>query len=843
MLPGSDFGAWSGERPGAGRTRETLPIFLMLAVLISYTVLTNLGGALSLPWYYNTEEFPFVQEVLRFVEGDFRQEFFDIPGTPLITLATLLWWPAYKVCSIAGCASASDGARAFSLEHIQALYVMMRLLSCLFFALSVSLTYAIGRRILNRAGGAAAALLLALHPVLGMSLYHLRIEPANLFVVLLAWWLILQACDRQSYGLFLLSGGMAGLAMALRFPSILASLPLVTLYAWLYPVTFLQRWTRTASGLMLLALACFVMTGGSLCALVRWAGLARNWLTDGLLLTVHSGHYPRALSLVQNLWLAMGLAAFCVTFALSVPWVRSKARALLWTPIVPVLFGSLAGFVLGVPSIFWSGNFFLRSLDMFIDRNRAVQEELASLGSVIRYYLIGDNCLPVIHFSADSHWGILPTQLHLILFLAGVLACLLCKRKDFIPLLVAFAIGLISQYGKLQTIRHLTAWLPMASLIMALPVAWLTERHWFRLRGTRVAGCLVFLTAGLVLVTESERLRAISLQVDHFREKRRLMPPMEEWLAQNTTSEDPVFLICSEPMNGAVILKWIESNGVTIPPKYRAGLDRFIPWFGDIQSLLQEGQGYIVLSKCSYQARYLDYYAQVSPEKITDPFHDSHFKLCHTIDSGLENTWMIFRFNFSNGGSLPPALSSVRTDNLRAPDFLSDLPEAQVHCYTDGNWGFGKHGFSGQRPRGKVSVARKLYRESIGMHALSQEDAWVRYDLNAHYAELQGGVALNDSSPQSASLLTFLICGDGKVLWSSTRLQEPGSPQFFQVDVHGVKQLELRVTCSGSNYGAHAVWISPCLFSSSQTQTEHSGRSIEEVPAVHSNIAKDRFTP
>src|SRR4051812_26348092 len=69
--------------PQASRdgSRPVHTIYALLAVVLAGVAVWSAAypGILN-PWYYNTEEFPFAQEVARFSSGDLRQRFFDIPG-------------------------------------------------------------------------------------------------------------------------------------------------------------------------------------------------------------------------------------------------------------------------------------------------------------------------------------------------------------------------------------------------------------------------------------------------------------------------------------------------------------------------------------------------------------------------------------------------------------------------------------------------------------------------------------------------------------------------------------------------------------------------------------------
>jgi hypothetical protein len=56
------------------------------------------------------------------------------------------------------------------------------------------------------------------------------------------------------------------------------------------------------------------------------------------------------------------------------------------------------------------------------------------------------------------------------------------------------------------------------------------------------------------------------------------------------------------------------------------------------------------------------------------------------------------------------------------------------------------------------------------------------------------------------------VIGDGKELWQSGVVRQPGRTESCSLDVGSVEVLELRVRAEGSHFGAHAVWVEPRLF-------------------------------
>lgn len=160
--------------------RNAVFTIFLLSLIIAYSLLLTGYPAITFPWYLNTEEFPYIQEILRFVELDFRQQFFDIPGTPLMFLGTFFWSIYYGFSVLVGYAHPSEGIRYFSFEHMQSLYLLMRILSYCFYILSIVLTFLITRRLTNVVGGLVAASLLSLSPIYGLSMLFFGLSPSAL---------------------------------------------------------------------------------------------------------------------------------------------------------------------------------------------------------------------------------------------------------------------------------------------------------------------------------------------------------------------------------------------------------------------------------------------------------------------------------------------------------------------------------------------------------------------------------------------------------------------------------------------------------------------------------------
>lgn len=635
------------------KSQEVFSI-LILIIIIIYSSCITAFPSITFPWYFNTEEFPYIQEVLRFIKLDFNQQFFDIPGTPLMLLGTFLWSVYYRICLILGFTNPSHGIRYFSFEHMQVLYLLMRSLSYFFYVLSIVLTYAITRRLTNSIGGLVAALLLGVSPIYGTTITHLRIEPTNLCLVLLSVWTVLKALDFKSYRLYLISGVIAGIAMAARFQSMLAILPILLAYCIINPTIFSQKKHCLLNIFFFVIIISVTMVAGYSALLVKLNIIGRTGLTDLFLLTFNEEIYPKATATVQKLWLGLFTIASVLIVLFLIPQTRSLFKKVIFSSATTVCSGFVIGFLLGVPTILWSGNYFLASIEMFIERNKLGQPFIHNLLDVINLFLFGlgvwDSKSPEI---ISTEVGIIYTYLQGILLISGILIILAKRKQLLFPILITATIGVLSQYGKLQTTRHLVAWLPYFLIIMSIPIAllydwcwaWLQKNNYQNQRQFFRAFSLLILTI-IFVTTFKPQINSVNVLNAHFKEKLFLFPPMEKWIADNTTEEDKVFHTCCEPINQDVILDWMKLNGVKIPSGIRR-TKRSKIWFGDKEALMQVKKGYIVISSKSFKGQYIEYYRKMKPSNVVDPFNDPHFSLKKLIDPGLANNYRIYYFDLS----------------------------------------------------------------------------------------------------------------------------------------------------------------------------------------------------
>lgn len=175
--------------------------------------------------------------------------------------------------------------------------------------------------------------------------------------------------------------------------------------------------------------------------------------------------------------------------------------------------------------------------------------------------------------------------------------------------------------------------------------------------------------------------------------------------------------------------------------------------------------------------------------------------VCRTGVLGVENLELVVRCPGSNMGAeafwyQPHLLWAVNREAGKrvSPVPLSALETLAVH---PGPWPVGFWG-----------------PQWLSMHPPRRGQASARFRLGRRHERFYSEVRLGrpGEKPEPRSSTTFAAYGDGKLLWKSEPLRIGGKTDKCSVSVKGVDVLELRTTCSGDEYGAHACWQWPLLF-------------------------------
>ena len=112
---------------------------------------------------------------------------------------------------------------------------------------------------------------------------------------------------------------------------------------------------------------------------------------------------------------------------------------------------------------------------------------------------------------------------------------------------------------------------------------------------------------------------------------------------------------------------------------------------------------------------------------------------------------------------------------------------------------------------GTVRVGGAVSPNGLFMHPGPPSEPPVRatYKLGKAYSRFTAKVALNDTAPNFALSGRFVVYRDG-VKWESGAVL-PGDTKGCDLDVRGVEELTLEVSCEGDPRGCHTVWVEPQL--------------------------------
>jgi hypothetical protein len=155
-----------------------------------------------------------------------------------------------------------------------------------------------------------------------------------------------------------------------------------------------------------------------------------------------------------------------------------------------------------------------------------------------------------------------------------------------------------------------------------------------------------------------------------------------------------------------------------------------------------------------------------------------------------------------------PAAQLSEVDGRVGPSrkvFLTTLQEAVY----SGEGPLGKGSITGKKGDPLIKVQGERYPNGLGTHPLRFGFASVKYKLNGTWRMFSATAAINDDVRRPRTPLHFKVIGDNRVLWQSKPLGKTAESQKCEVDITGVKTLELRVDCPGPHDHAQAVWLDP----------------------------------
>jgi Dolichyl-phosphate-mannose-protein mannosyltransferase len=611
---------------GAAANAERIGAWLFVLALAIFSAWC-LAPSISRAWFYRSDEYPVIGEIIRFAHFDFRQQYFDQPETPLMLACAAVWRLVYAAVWAGGLAH--HGIDDFTFHHLPLLIGLARAASFGAGLIGIALVFVLASRLTNIAGGAVAAMVTAMCPIYGWSQSSIRPEPGVVCLFVLSILCLNRGLDGQAAGArregrwIVAAGLLAGLAAAMRFHSITATLPLLALVLISndaptphYPARLNLYWRRTLKAIFVAALVA--MAG------IRSGVLERTSAGRAIL-----SWWPKAFGVFFVLF---GLGAALIALV----WMFERWHATAWLAgrvLHPRMFllasSTILGFFAGTPTILWQPRYFIGSIQMYttqyIDGDHVGWPLMGKMLRLAKYYLT----------------GVASDPLTLGLLAAGAVLIAVRRDRKLLPYLITALLFFVSRPpDTLAFWTQMIPWLPLFAIIAgyapALGFDQLAKmRHAAILRPAALAALLIAMGLTMKpgpLVTAAETA-GDELRMDHIAQA-------TEWMHGHAESGD-MLAISYYCFNSDTFFGWLDYIGVPVPPS--AGRRASLIWWGE-HSALKGQRGYACLTPrdVDYIKRKLDLR---SPGEGSDPFRDPGFTPAARFGGGA-NEVDVFRFDF-----------------------------------------------------------------------------------------------------------------------------------------------------------------------------------------------------
>jgi hypothetical protein len=620
-------GVWAAARVGPGRrdpfiTRYLLPAGF-LTLLIGFCV-KDLWSSLFRQWFFSSDEYVVVAEVIRFVQLDFRQHFVDMPGTPFMLIGAAAWGLAFLAGHASGLIAASDGIGEFTFHHLPQLFLLLRAETLVFFCLSLVMLFWLTSWLVNRAAACVASLLLAMSPVYASYTSFVRVESLAVCLVLAAM-LCLVYRDRRTSApvgaqqwvgashIVFCAGVLAGLAAATRLHSVTASMPVLVLLL-LLPTR--SRNVHDDSGWLKAA------------DVAGWLGL----VVAGALVLANQAtlaQVPHARHLVL-MALAGGAAALTLSNVLYwIPATRHAVVRVVTPDVLRLLVGCAVGAAVGMAPVLFQFKFLLLSAEMYSVSYLDVNAMALPFWEHVRLYV--NQYLNIVA----------PDRLFVALLVIGFV--LIAVRRDRRMLTIG-AGALFFFFSKPLNIvaapHHVILWLPFYALICSYPIGVVFDGvrklvRWSVASEVVAAALVAFVwfstTKGPALVPASTRYTEVRLHN---------ILDATDWIKSHA-EPNAVVAITYFCFNPDIFYTWVRTLAVPVPPSVLDGRD-YIIWWGH-QSILRGKVGWACSTKGDVESikTRLD---ALAPGEGTDPFTDRAFGQVATFGEAA-NQVTVFRFD------------------------------------------------------------------------------------------------------------------------------------------------------------------------------------------------------
>jgi 4-amino-4-deoxy-L-arabinose transferase-like glycosyltransferase len=614
-------------RGGAGLTSaraERIGVALFVSALVAFSA-WYLTPSLFRAWFYRSDEYAVVGEIIRFLHLDFRQHYFDMPDTPLMLTSAAAWGVVYAI------AGHGVGIDRFTLDHLPRLFESVRAASFLTGLLGIVLVFLLASKLTNRAGGCVAAMLLAMCPVYGWTESTIRPEPPVVCLFVLSIFCLQRAlvnvgANYEVKWIFI-SGLLAGLAAAMRFHSITATLPVLLMILLFEPSRqYPPRWSLYCRRILALAFATAIAW-----IIVIQTGILPGTAAGRMLLT----WWPKAFDVFFALCAIAAMLIFAIWALRFSPRTAWLFERLVHPRVFVLLAGAIAGVLAGTPTILWNPRYFFESIQMYttsyIDVERMAWPLARHLTWLFGFYMRG----------IATDW------LSLSLIAAGAVLIVIRRDRKLMPFLIGGLLFFVSRPLNTAPFQHqMVPWMPLFAVVAgygpALAYDWLAgARHSAALRPAALAAMLIAMASIMEWGPRSTALKA-----DADRQRLSNIALATDWIHSHA-EPDAAVAISYYCFNSDVFFTWLRFLEVPLPPS--PDQRRYLIWWGE-RSALRGLKGYACAThRDADNNKRLDLR---TPGEGSDPFADAAFQRAAGFGANSSEV-DVFRFDFSDRSRFP----------------------------------------------------------------------------------------------------------------------------------------------------------------------------------------------
>jgi len=206
-------------------------IILLIIIFLGGFSLRIFGIDYGLPFLYDPDEPTFITMVYKMlITDDLHPGWFGHPGTTLVYILYFIYKLTFIIGTNIGVYTNFEAYKLLYFQDPTLFYLTGRIICALFGSATILIVYLITRRLLNHKAGLLASALLAISPLHIMYSKLIRTDIILTFFIVVVFWYTLNIFDRRKWSDYILAGLFSGLAIATKYPGLIAVIIIIAAY-------------------------------------------------------------------------------------------------------------------------------------------------------------------------------------------------------------------------------------------------------------------------------------------------------------------------------------------------------------------------------------------------------------------------------------------------------------------------------------------------------------------------------------------------------------------------------------------------------------------------------------